>query len=113
MSQEMNGSSAVVLAEYRLMEDALNRVVPAGVHVRVDELVTALRNSKRYGVYFQKVNRYGLSRTISRWLRTGAFRNHVLVSGVGICNTFDCAERKTMELRFNIPKRMQESLGKV
>ena len=109
----MSGSNQVVFAEYALMQDALDRVVPPGAHVRVNELVTALRNSRRYGVYFRKVNRYGLSRTISRWLRAGAFRNHVLVSGVGICNSFDSPDRKTMELQFSIPKRMQERLGKL
>lgn len=112
MPQEMSGSNEVVHAECRLMEDALNRAVPPGKNVRVDQLVAALRNSRQYGVYFQKVNRYGLSRTLSRWLRAGVFRNHVLVSGTGICHADDCAERKTMELSFNIPKRMADKLGK-
>jgi len=112
MATDVTGSNRVVLTEHALMEDALNRVVLPGTHVRVDELVTALRNSKRYGVYFQKVNRYGLSRTLSRWLRTGAFRNHALVSGVGIRNVSDRPEQKTMQLDFNLPKRMADKLSK-
>lgn len=119
MATDVTGSNRVVLTEHALMEDALNRVVPPGTHVRVDELVTALRNSRRYGVYFQKVNRHGLSRTLSRWLRAGAFRNHALVSGVGICNvigkynTDDGSPAfKEMTLEFNVPKQMQEQLSK-
>ena len=100
---KVSTSSEVVFTEHSLMLDALNRTVKPGTPVRLNDLVTALRNSKRYGAYFSKVNRYGLSRTLSRWLRTGAFQNYILVSGVGICID-DKPERKAMTLEFNVPK---------
>lgn len=112
MATNVNGSNRVVLAEHALMNDALNKCVLPGMPVRVDMLVQALRISKTYGVYFQKVNRYGLSRSLSRWLRAGAFPNHVLVSGVGIRHVSDqhhpvdgTAVFRPMTLSFNVPKK--------
>jgi hypothetical protein len=115
MATNVNGSSRVVLTEHALMNDALNKCVLPGMPVRVDVLVQALRISKTYGAYFQKVNRYGLSRSLSRWLRTGAFPNHVLVSGVGIRHVSDQylttdgeAAFRPMTLSFNVPKKTAE-----
>lgn len=113
MATSVTGSNQVALTEHALMEDALDRVLPPGSDpVCVATLVAALRNSNRYGVYFQKVNARGLHNTLSRWLRTNAFRNHALVSGVGIRNVSDRPEQKTMQLDFNLPKRMADKLGK-
>ena len=111
MVTDVTGSNQVVFTEHALMEDALDRVLPPGSDpVCVRTLVAALRNSKRYGLYFKRVNARGLHNTLSRWLRTNAFRNHALVSGVGIRNVSDRPEQKTMQLDFNLPKRMAEKL---
>ncbi len=110
MARHLNGSNEVVFAEHHLMKDALERVVRPGTHVRIDDLVDALRNSRRYGVYFRKVNRYGIARTLSRWLRTGSFPNHVLISGVGVCHVSDRSDTVAMSLDFNLPKSMVEKV---